>query len=170
MSYCSDPQYTCSYLRGWQRMCTHLFQSQHSPQLPHASYVGMAEAQQWEQRVCLGAKPQKTISGTLKMSNTELGARAGAQDLEMEITKTQNCAVIPVRNLPLLYLPNTALCSFCCAAVVGAVLVMGSTFSKSFSSCSWWRFTYNTLCCAFGDLDRSCFILVLETELPYSNM
>lgn len=32
------------------------------------------------------------------MGNTELGARAGAQHLEMEVTKTQNCAVIPVRN------------------------------------------------------------------------
>lgn len=79
-------------------MCTHLFQSQHSPQLPHAGYIGMAEAQQWEQCVCLGAKPQKTISGVLEMGNTELGARAGTQDLEMAITKTQNCAVIPVRN------------------------------------------------------------------------
>lgn len=32
------------------------------------------------------------------MGNTEFGARAGTQDLEMEITKTRNCAVIPVRN------------------------------------------------------------------------
>lgn len=174
VSYCSDPQDTCSYLRRWQRICTHLFQSQHSPQLPHAGYVGMAEAQQWEQRVCLGAEPQKAISGTLKMGNTELGARAGTQHLEMEITKTRNCAVIPVRNFifpssPFVsakyYFLFLLLCSYSwdCADD-------GEHILKVILTCIWWRFTYSTLCCAFGDLCRSCFILVLETELPYSNM
>lgn len=127
MSYCSDPQDTCSYLRGWQRVCTHLFQSQHSSQLPHAGYVGVGEAQEWEQCVCLGAKPRKTISGTLEMGNTELGARAGTQDLE--ITKTQNCAVIPVGNY--IFLFPFSICQI--------LLLAPSAVQPQLRLCWWWR-------------------------------
>lgn len=108
------------------------------------------------------------------MGNTELGARAGTQDLETEITKTQNCIVIPVRNYIFPSSPSVSAkyysmllllcsCHWDCADegehILKVILILHLVEIHIQNPVLFiWR------------LMQILFILVLETELPYSNM
>lgn len=108
------------------------------------------------------------------MGNTELGARAGTQDLETEITKTQNCIVIPVRNYIFPSSPSVSAkyysvllllcsCRWDCADegehILKVILILHLVEIHIQNPVLFiWR------------LMQILFILVLETELPYSNM
>jgi len=102
-----------------------------------------------------------------------LGARTGTWDLEMGITKAHKALVIPVRNylIPALFVASKyyplviLLCSHSWECVADGEHILKVTPILHLANGD----SHATLC-AFGDLCRSYFILMLEIRLSYSNV